>query len=126
MDDRNLVAVAEQAAATAKVLRNPIEGCTILYDDGSISRGCRLEYENPDLDQDSVSNAIATGRSMGAYRPFRIGFYSPVSEGVPELSTAALLRLRAVAAPGLVVIFSSGSGDRSEVSLDDLLAAAGL
>jgi hypothetical protein len=125
MDDRNLVAVAEQAAATAKVLRSPIEGCTILYDDGSVSRGCRLEYPDAALDQDAVSNAIAAGRSMGAYHPYRIGVYSPVAEGVPELSPAALQRLQAVAAQGLVVIFSSGSGDRVERSLDEMLAAAG-
>lgn len=121
MDDRNLVAVAEQAAATAKVLRNPIEGCTILYDDGSISRGCRMEYQDDQLDLDAVSNAMAAGRSVGAYRPLRIGIYSPVQDGVPSLAPLALARLQEVAAPGLVVIFSSGSGERVERTLPELL-----
>jgi hypothetical protein len=126
MDDRSLVAVAEQAAATAKVLRSPIEGATVLYDDGSISRGCRMEYEDPSLDQDAISNAVAAGRSVGAYRPLRIGIYAPVAEGLPEVSVAALQRLKAVAVPNLEVIFSSGSGERVARSLDEMLAAAGL
>jgi len=126
MDDRSLIAVAEQAAATAKVLRCPIEGATVLYDDGSISRGCRLEFADPALDQDAVSNAIAAGRSVGAYRPLRVGIYAPVAHGLPELSATALLRLQAVAVPGLEVIFSSGSGERVVRSLAEMLAAAGL
>lgn len=125
MDDRSLVAVAEQAAATAKVMRNPIEGATVLYDDGSISRGCRLEYEDPALDQDSISNAIAAGRSVGAYRPLRVAIYAPVPEGLPELDLTCLQRLKAVSVAGLEITFSSGSGERVTRSLDDLLAAAG-
>ncbi|MDP7061977.1 MAG: hypothetical protein QF489_03470 [Planctomycetota bacterium] len=124
MDDRSLIAVAEQAAATAKVMRNPIEGATILYDDGSISRGCRMEYEDPSLDQDAASNAIAAGRSVGAYRPLRVGIYSPVSEGLPELDLACLQRLKAVSVAGLEIILSSGSGDRVARSLEQMLAAA--
>ncbi len=126
MDDRSLVAVAEQAAATAKVLRNPIEGATVIYDGGSISRGCRLEFDDPSLDQDSVSNAVAAGRSVGAYRPLRIAVYSPVIDGLPELNVDCLQRLKAVSADGLEVIFSSGSGDRVTRSLSELLAAAGV
>ena len=70
MDDRNLTAVAEQAAATSRVKRNSIEGCTILYDDGHVAMGCRLEYDDASLDQNSVSNALAAGRVNGSYRPF--------------------------------------------------------
>lgn len=126
MDDRNLIAVAEQAAATAKVLRSPLEGCTILFDDGRVFMGCRLEYADSSLDQDSVSNALAAGRVEGAYRPYRIGVYAPVSEGLPELAPIALQRLKEIAGPELVVIKSSGSGDRVEFSLPDLLASAGV
>ena len=50
MDDRNLVAVAEQAAATSRNLRGPVEGATVKADDGRVFLGCRLEYEDPDLD----------------------------------------------------------------------------
>jgi len=126
MDDRNLIAVAEQAAATAKVMRGTLEGATILFEDGRVYLGCRLEFEDSSLDQDAVSNAIAAGRVEGAYRPFRVGIYSPVAEGLPEVAPAALLRLKEVGAPNLVVIKSSGSGERVEFSLGDLLATAGI
>ena len=63
---------------------------------------------------------------MGAYRPLRVGIYAPVAHGLPELSATALLRLQAVAVPGLEVIFSSGSGERVVRSLAEMLAAAGL
>lgn len=126
MDDRNLIAVAEQAAATAKVLRSPLEGCTILFEDGRVFLGCRLEYADASLDQDAVSNALAAGRVEGAYRPYRIGVYAPVAEGLPEVAPAALQRLKEVAGPNLVVIKSSGSGDRVEFTLPDLLAEAGV
>ena len=126
MDDRNLIAVAEQAAATAKVLRSPLEGATILFEDGRVFMGCRLEYADASLDQDAISNALAAGRVEGSYRPFRIGIYAPVSDGLPEVSPIALQRLKDVAGPELVVIKSSGSGDRVEFTLTDLLASAGV
>lgn len=126
MDDRNLIAVAEQAAATAKVLRSPLEGCTILFEDGRVFMGCRLEYADASLDQDAVSNALAAGRVEGSYRPFRIGVYAPVSDGLPEIAPIALQRLKDVASPKLEVVKSSGSGDRVAYTLEDLLAAAGV
>ena len=126
MDDRNLIAVAEQAAATAKVLRGPIEGCTILFEDGRVFLGCRLEFEDASLDQDAISNALAAGRVEGAYRPCRIGLYAPVAEGLPEVAPRALRRLREAATPALVVIKSSGAGERVEFPLLELLAAADL
>ena len=126
MDDRNLIAVAEQAAATSMVKRGMLEGATILFEDGRVYLGCRLEYDNADLDQDAVSNAIAAGRVEGAYRPFRVGVYSPVAEGLPEIAPAALQRLKEVGAPNLMVVKSSGSGERVAFSLDDLLATAGI
>ncbi len=126
MDDRNLVAVAEQAAATAKTLRGPLEGCTILFEDGRVFLGCRLEYADSSLDQDAISNALAAGRVEGAYRPYRIGLYAPVAEGLPDVAAAALLRLQEVAVPHLNFILSSGSGERVEVPLADLLQRAGL
>ncbi|MGB0952757.1 MAG: hypothetical protein ACPG31_06010 [Planctomycetota bacterium] len=126
MDDRNLIAVAEQAAATAKVLRSPLEGCTILFEDGRVFMGCRLEYPDASLDQDAVSNALAAGRVEGSYRPYRVGVYAPVSEGLPEIAPIALLRLKEVAGLDLEVVKSSGSGDRVAYSLKDLLASAGV
>jgi len=126
MDDRNLIAVAEQAAATSMVKRGTLEGATILFEDGRVFLGCRLEYDHAELDQDAVSNALAAGRVEGAYRPFRIGIYAPVGEGLPPIAPAALRRLKEVGAPNLVLIKSSGSGERVEFSLDDLLAKAGL
>ena len=62
MDDRNLVAVAEQAAATARVQRSPIAGCTVLADDGRVFLGCLIEYSDPALSQDPIANGIAAGR----------------------------------------------------------------
>lgn len=126
MDDRNLVAVAEQAAATARVVRGVREGATAKFDDGRVFRGCRLEFADPALDVDAVSAALAAGRVEGARRVVRVGLYSPLPEGLPAPAPAALLRLREVAAPGLAVILSSGSGERAERGLAELLAAAGL
>ncbi|MHC4837532.1 MAG: hypothetical protein ACYTF3_05025 [Planctomycetota bacterium] len=124
MDDRNLVAVAEQAAATSRVLRSPLQGCTILFDDGQVFLGCRMEYEDASLDQDAVANALAAGRVEGAYRPHRIGVYSPLSEGLPEIPRATLERLLELGSPDLKVVLSPGTGRREERSLADLLAAA--
>lgn len=126
MDDRNLVAVAEQAAATSKVLRGPREGATAKFDDGRVFLGCRLEFADPSLDVDAVTAAIAAGRVQGGRRVVRVGLYAPLTTGLPTLAPATLRRLREVAAPGLAVILSSGAGAREERSLDDLLAAAGI
>jgi len=126
MDDRNLIAVAEQAAATSMVKRGTLEGATILFEDGRVFLGSRMEYDNADLDQDAVSNAMTAGRVEGAYRPFRVGVYSPVSEGLPEIAPIALRRLKEIGVPNLAVIKSSGSGERVVFSLDDLLATAGI
>ncbi len=124
MDDRNLVAVAEQAAATSRVLRGSLEGATVKFDDGRVFLGCRLEFADPALDQDAISNALAAGRVEGAYRPVRIGLYSPVAEGLPRPAAAALRRLAELAEPGLEVLVSAGTGERRAFALEDLLREA--
>lgn len=121
MDDRNLTAVAEQAAATSKVKRSAIEGCTVLFDDGHVAMGCRLEYADAAFDQDSVSNALAAGRVHGSYRPLRIGMYSPISEW-PQPSRGALTQIAECATGEVTFILSSGSGERKIVLLSELLA----
>jgi hypothetical protein len=126
MDDRNLVAVAEQAAATSKVLRGPREGATVKFDDGRVFLGCRLEFADPSLDLDAVSCALAAGRVQGGRRVVRIGLYSPLPDGLPQVAPATLRRLREVAAPGLALILSSGAGTRVERSLLELLSLAGI
>lgn len=126
MDDRNLVAVAEQAAATAKVVRGAREGATAKFDDGRVFLGCRMEFEDAALDVDAISAALAAGRVEGARRVARVGLYSPVEHGLPRITAATLRRLREVGAPGLVVILSSGSGERVERRLEDLLKEAGV
>ena len=73
MDDRNLVAVAEQAAATSRVRPGGhFAGCTVKSDDGRVFRGCVLEYQDPALDQDPIANAIASARSDGVRKIVRI------------------------------------------------------
>ncbi|MBC8328692.1 MAG: hypothetical protein ISR76_00785 [Planctomycetes bacterium] len=126
MDDRNLVAVAEQAAATSRVIRGPIAGCTVKADDGRVFLGCRLEYGDPALDQDPIDNGLANGRVNGMRRAARIGYYSPTGGRLPVLPAATLRRLAELAAPGLVVIFSPGSGDQVEKELGELMAEAGI
>lgn len=126
MDDRNLVAVAEQAAATARVVRGSREGATAKFDDGRVFLGCRMEFADPALDVDAITAALAAGRVEGARRVVRVGLYAPGATGLPTVAPATLLRLRELAAPGLVLILSSGSGLREERRLEDLLAAAGL
>ncbi len=126
MDDRNLVAVAEQAAATSRVLRGPIAGCTVKADDGRVFLGCRLEYGDPALDQDPIDGGLATGRVNGMRRAVRIGYYSPTEGELPVVPAATLRRLQELASPDLVILFSPGSGDRIEKSLAGLLAEAGI
>lgn len=126
MDDRNLVAVAEQAAATSKVLRGAREGATAQFDDGRVFLGCKVEFADPSLDLDAICAAILSGRVQGGRRVVRIGLYSPITDGLPVVSAATLRRLREVGVPGLAIIFSSGAGARTERSLADLLAAAGI
>ncbi|MDP6849882.1 MAG: hypothetical protein QGH51_05015 [Planctomycetota bacterium] len=126
MDDRNLVAVAEQAAATSRVVVGPIAGCTVKGDDGRVFRGCLLEYEESNLNQDPIANGIAAGRAEGMRRVARIGYYSPTGGELPSIPRLTLLRLRELAVPGMEIIFSPGTGDRVERTLDGLLAEAGL
>lgn len=126
MDDRNLVAVAEQAAATARVVRGTREGATAKFEDGRVFRGCRVEFADPALDVDAITAALSAGRVEGARRVVRVGLYSPSESELPAVPTAALLRLRELAAPGLVVIRSGGSGEHQARSLQALLAEAGL
>ncbi|RMH04180.1 MAG: hypothetical protein D6702_03870 [Planctomycetota bacterium] len=126
MDDRNLIAVAEQAAATSRVLRGPIAGCTILADDGRVFLGCRLEYEDPGLDQHPLDNALGAGRVQGMRRVVRGGFYSPEPGPGPAVPAATLRRLRELADPGFVLLCSYGTGERTERPLAELLAEAGL
>ncbi|KAA3609513.1 MAG: hypothetical protein DWQ01_09280 [Planctomycetota bacterium] len=132
MDDRNLIAVAEQAAATSRVLRGPLVGATVKADDGRVFLGCRLEYEDPSLDQDALSNAIAAGRVEGMRKVVRAGFYMPSSgdseepAALPPLETAALHRLKEMAVPETVIILSAGTGAFVEKPLSELLAEAGV
>jgi cytidine deaminase len=126
MDDRNLVAVAEQAAATSKVLRGAREGATAKFEDGRVFLGCKMEFADPSLDLDAISAAVLAGRVQGGRRVSRIGLYSPLNDGLPAVSAATLRRLREVGAPGLTIILSNGAGLRTDRSLSDLLAAAGI
>ena len=122
MDDRNLIAVAEQAAATSKVRPGGLfSGCTVKADDGRVFRGCVLEYANSDLDQDPISNAVAAARSEGVRKIQRIGLYSPTGGPLPTIPSLTLARLQELGTEDLVIIFSPGTGDRVEKSLAKLL-----
>jgi|MDSW01.1.fsa_nt_gb hypothetical protein len=120
MDDRNLTAVAEQAAATSRVFKEPIEGSTVLFDDGHVAIGCRLEFEDSELNQDAVSNALAAGRVNGSYRPLRVGIYSPIDDW-PLPSNKALAQIKECADTEVTFILSSGSGERKIITLTELL-----
>lgn len=126
MDDRNLVAVAEQAAATSLVQQGPIAGCTVLADDGRVFMGCLMEYADSDLNQDPITNALAVGRVHGMYRVTRVGYYSPTGGELPQLPQSTLKRLQEIGTEDLAVLFSPGTGERIEKSLSQLLAEAGL
>ncbi len=126
MDDRNLVAVAEQAAATSLVQQGPIAGCTVLSDDGRVFMGCLIEYANADLNQDPISNALAVGRVSGMRRVQRIGYYSPTNGELPILPATTLKRLQEIGTEDLAVLFSPGTGERIEKSLGQLMVEAGV
>ncbi len=126
MDDRNLVAVAEQAAATSKVVNGPIAGCTVRSIDGRVFRGCLMEFVDSELTLDPIANAIAAGRSEGMGRIDRIGYYSPTNGDLPVIPKRTLRRLKEVATADLEVIFSPGNGEQIEKGLAELLVEAGL
>jgi hypothetical protein len=126
MDDRNLVAVAEQAAATSRVVRGPIAGCTVRSTDGRVFRGCLIEFEDPSLDLDPISGGLAVGRVEGMRTVDRIGYYSPTGGKLPTIPASTLLRLREIGTSDLAIIFSPGSGEQVEKSLLQLLAEADL
>lgn len=126
MDDRNLVAVAEQAAATSRVLRSKIAGCTVLADDGRHFRGCRLEFEDASADLCPVACAVAAARVDGAQIITRAGFYTPTGGELPPLPASTIQLLREVTAPGFVMIVSAGSGEYVEKTLEQLGHDAGL
>ena len=126
MDDRNLIAVAEQAAATSRVFQGPVAGCTVKGDDGRVFLGCRLEFSDASLELDPISNALAAGRAQGMRQVVRVGYYSPTGGSLPSIPVATLQRLQECGAEGLAVLFSPGTGDRIERSLQELLAEAGL
>jgi len=126
MDDRNLVAVAEQAAATSLVKRNPLAGCTVLAEDGRHFRGCRLEFDDPTSDLCPIANAVAAARVDGARVIKRAGFYTPSGGKLPVFSAATLQLLDEVTTDDFVIIVSAGSGAFVEKTLTDLRQEAGL
>ncbi|MAW60916.1 MAG: hypothetical protein CMJ94_08785 [Planctomycetes bacterium] len=120
MDDRNLVAVAEQAAATSLVQRGPLAGCTVLADDGRHYRGCRLEFDDPADDLCPIVNAIAASRVDGSRRIVRAGYYTPTSGQLPVFPAASIRVLEQVTNPDFVMIVSAGSGQFVEKTLAEL------
>jgi cytidine deaminase len=126
MDDRNLVAVAEQAAATSLVKRSPLAGCTVLADNGRHFRGCRLEFDDPAADLCAVANAVAASRVDGARRITRAGYYTPTHGELPVFSARTLHILQQVATEDFRIIVSAGSGAFVEKSLAELQQEAGI
>lgn len=119
MDDRNLVAVAEQAAACSRATRSGLfEGVTLKSSDGRVFTGCRVEFEDPAHDLDPLSNALAAGLVAGARRFVRAGVYHSDSSRLPACSPVGIARLRPYAEEGFVFIVSSGTGHREERPLD--------
>jgi cytidine deaminase len=126
MDDRNLVAVAEQAAATSLIQEGPVAGCTVLSDDGRVFLGCVMEYSEPELNQDPIANALAVGRVNGMRGVKRVGYYCPTGGSLPTIPALTLRRLQELGTDDLAILFSPGTGDRIEISLGQLLAEANL
>lgn len=120
MDDRNLVAVAEQAAATSRVKRGALAGCTVLADDGRHFRGCRVECDDPAADLCPIANAVAAARVDGAQRIVRAGYYSPCGDEPIVFPAESLHLLEQVTMPGFCMIVSRGAGDFVEMTLQQL------
>jgi len=120
MDDRNLVAIAEQAAATSLVKRNPIAGVTLLAEDGRHYMGCALEFEQAADDLCPLSNALAAARVEGSRRVVRAGYYSPRQGELPVFSAATLRRLQESARDDFAIVLSPGGGLRVTKSLAEL------
>lgn len=126
MDDRNLVAVAEQAAATSLVKRSPLAGCTVLAEDGRHFRGCRLEFDDPTADLCAVANAVGASRVDGARRIKRAGYYTPTQGELPVFCATTLHVLEQVTTGDFRMILSAGSGAYVEKTLSELRQDAGL
>ena len=73
-----------------------------------------------------LHSALAAGRAQGMRKVVRVGYYSPTGGDLPTIPVATLKRLQECGSEDLAVLFSPGTGDRIERSLQELLAEAGL
>jgi cytidine deaminase len=123
MDDRNLLAVAEQAAAVAYAPYSGLKvGATLLAADGRFFTGCNVENASYGLTICAERAAVAKAVSEGARRFRRMAIYVYADRPFPPCG--ACRQVLQEFAPGLTLLLSCTTGETREASLASLLPDA--
>jgi len=123
MDDRNLLAVAEQAAAVAYAPYSGLKvGATLLARDGRFFTGCNVENASYGLTICAERTAVTKAVSEGARRFRRMAIY--VYSHRPFSPCGACRQVLHEFAPDLTLLLSCATGETREVRLADLLPDA--
>ncbi len=123
MDDRNLLAVAEQAAAVAYAPYSGAKvGATLLAADGRFFTGCNVENASFGLTVCAERAAVFKAVSDGARRFRRMAVYVYADRLFPPCG--ACRQVLHEFAPDLSLIVSCAGGETREWKLADLLPHA--
>ncbi|HKB14806.1 MAG TPA: cytidine deaminase [Planctomycetota bacterium] len=123
MDDRNMLAVAEQAAAVAYAPYSGARvGATLLAADGRFFTGCNVENASFGLTICAERSAVFKAVSDGARRFRRMAIYVYSERLFPPCG--ACRQVLHEFAPDLSLIVSCAGGETREWKLADLLPHA--
>lgn len=123
MDDRNLLAVAEQAAAVAYAPYSGAKvGATLLASDGRTFTGCNVENASYGLTVCAERAAVFKAVSEGARKFRRLAVY--VYADRLFTPCGACRQVLHEFAPDLTLLLSCASGETREARLADLLPQA--
>jgi cytidine deaminase len=123
MDDRNMLAVAEQAAAVAYSPYSGAKvGATLLAADGRFFTGCNVENASYGLTICAERAAVFKAVSEGARKFRRLALYVYADRIFPPCG--ACRQVLHEFAPDLTLLLSCSTGETREVRLADLLPQA--
>ena len=123
MDDRNMLAVAEQAAAVAYAPYSGARvGATLLAADGRFFTGCNVENASYGLTICAERAAVCKAVSEGARKFRRMAVY--VYADHVFTPCGACRQVLHEFAPDLTLVLSCATGETREATLSDLLPQA--
>src|SRR5262245_17529020 len=123
MDDRNMLAVAEQSAAVAYAPYSGAKvGATLLAADGRFFTGCNVENASFGLTICAERAAVAKAVSEGARKFRRLASYVYADRPCPPCG--ACRQVLVEFGPGLTILASCATGETREWKLADLLPEA--